>query len=266
MLRILAAATLATFAAVGKSPAHEFWIDAQAYTIAPGDELVAALRVGQDFAGTSQSYIPERFTRFDVVTGDDIRPVEGRLGDRPALRMEDMPEGLAIAVHQTTAFDLTYRDFDTFVRFTEHKDLGVAAELQAARGLDQVDVEEEYIRYTRALVAVGDGAGADRPLGLRFELVALANPYTDDLSGGMPVQLWLDGTVQPDVQIELFERAPDDSVTITLHRTDAQGIVRLPVTPGHVYMVDSVALEPVAPEDGAEWRSLWANLTFAVPG
>jgi hypothetical protein len=39
------------------------------------------------------------------------------------------------------------------------------------------------------------------------------------------------------------------------------------VQPGMEYLVNAVTLEPVEPsgEDGAEWRTLWASLTFAVP-
>lgn len=264
-MRTIATLTLTAFCLTGKAWSHEFWIAPSVYQIAPGDVLEAQLRVGQEFRGATQSYLPQRFTRFEVIAGGATRPVEGRMGDLPALAMEGLEDGLAVIVHETTAFDLTWGEWDAFARFARHKDLGDAAELHAARGLDQEAVEEDYIRYAKSLVAIGDGAGSDRVVGLRIELVALANPYTDDLSGGLPVQLWLDGAVRPDAQIELFDRAPDGSVEITLHRTDAQGVARLPVTPGHAYLVDSVAMEPVAPQDGAEWRTLWASLTFAVP-
>jgi hypothetical protein len=41
-------------------------------------------------------------------------------------------------------------------------------------------------------------------VGLRTELVALANPYTDDLAGALPVQLWLDGEPRRTSQVEVF--------------------------------------------------------------
>ena len=103
--------------------------------------------------------------------------------------------------------------------------------------------------------------------GLRTEFVALANPFTDDLAQGMPMRLLLDGTPRPDAQVELWARAPDGTVAISYHRTDAEGIVVLPVRAGHVYMADAVTLEAVEPvgDGDPEWLSLWANLTFAVP-
>ena len=126
---------------------------------------------------------------------------------------------------------------------------------------------ENYYRFAKSLVAVGDGAGADRRVGLRTELVALANPYTDDVSGGLPVQLWYEDELQADYQIELFTRDAAGAVTITYHRTDAAGVALLPVAPGMTYMVDSVFLAPLEPtaDSDAIWATYWANLTFTVP-
>lgn len=267
MKAVWVALTVSLIGLGGKGAAHEFWIDPLTFQIAPGDRAEAHLRVGTEFEGNSMSYLPRNFIRFEVLTGDDVRPVEGRLGDIPGFAMDDMAEGLAIVVHQTTQSRLTWREWDRFAGFLEHKDLGDAAELQAERGLDQENVREGYTRFAKSLMAVGDGVGTDRRVGLRTEIVALANPYTDDLSDGLPVQVWLEDDPRADVQVELFDRAPDGTITITLHRTDADGIVRLPVQSGHVYQVDAVTLIPVTPEEDIdpEWLTYWANLTFAVP-
>jgi len=93
------------------------------------------------------------------------------------------------------------------------------------------------------------------------------NPYTDDTSGGLPVQVFFDDAPKANAQIEMFDRAPDGVVEVTIHRADADGRAVLPVTAGHEYLLDSVTLLPLEPEnEGAPiWWSLWAALTFAVP-
>jgi hypothetical protein len=260
--------TVAAIGAGGKGAAHEFWIDPAAFVLAPGAEVTAQLRVGEAYRGSPQAYLPRTFTRFDVVTGGASRPVEGRLGDIPALALDGLPEGLAVVVHETAGQDLTWSDWARFVGFAEHKDLGDVAALHLARSLDREDVREVYVRYAKALIAVGNGAGADARTGLRTEFVALANPYIDDVTGGVAVQLWLDDAVRSNEQVEVFERAPDRTVTVTTLRTDADGIAVIPVRPGHSYMIDAVVLEPLDPvaDTDPEWRTLWANMTFAVPG
>ena len=60
----------------------------------------------------------------------------------------------------------------------------------AARGLPELAFREAYTRYAKSLVAVGAGKGSDARVGLKIEVVAGANPYTDDLSGAMPVQVF----------------------------------------------------------------------------
>ena len=260
--------------AAAGAQAHEFWIEPEAYQVDPGMPANAAFRVGEEFSGSSFSYIPGRSTRFDMVVGGAVRPVPARMGDNPAFAVGDLPDGLLVIVHETGDAILTYAPKDgrtgweRFVRFTEHKAMDGAIEAHRVRGLPEEGVRERYRRFAKALVAVGDGAGSDRAVGLRTEIVAEANPYTDDLSGGLPVRVLLDGAPRGDAQVELFEKAPDGRVEITLHRTDAAGRAVLPVRPGHAYLADAVALVPVDPaeaDDDAMWWSLWAALTFAVP-
>ncbi|MEM9755530.1 MAG: DUF4198 domain-containing protein [Pseudomonadota bacterium] len=267
-MRTVLALTLAGFLAYGKAQAHEFWIDALGYAVPPGTTIAGDLRVGSEFEGVSNAYVPRHFTRFEVWLDGEARPVERRIGDLPALVMEGLPEGLAIVAHETTSSRLTYADeWDRFLGFAEHKDFGDVAALHDGRGLSRDRFVETFSRHAKSLIAVGAGAGQDFEIGLTIEIVALANPYTDDLTAGLPVQVFYEGATQADVQVELFDRAPDGTVTITLHRTDADGIAVLPVEAGHTYLADHVVLEPVEPEEetGPVWHSYWASLTFAVP-
>ena len=247
--------------------AHEFWISPQTYIIGERDQLVADIRVGEKFKGGASGFLPPRFVRFDLVMGDKVIPVDGRIGDRPALDMPAIAAGLVTVVHQTTDSTLTYSEFQKFINFTTHKDFAWAVDEHKARGLPDTGFKEVYSRYGKSLIAVGDGAGADQNVGLLTEIVALANPYTDDLTDGLPVQVLFDGAPRRGAQVELFERSPDGEVAVTLHRTDATGTVIIPVQPGHEYLVDSVVMRAIDPvnDKGHAWESLWASLTFMVP-
>lgn len=266
LIRTLFALNLALLPAI-PSAAHEFWIEPLDFAVGSDDPLEARLRVGQGFDGVSLSYLTRNFTRFDLAFGEDVTPVEGRLGQNPALDVDEHGEGLAVVLYETTDSSLTYDEWDRFLRFAEHKDFADIEARHTARGLPMTGFVESYSRHAKSLIAVGDGAGADREYGLRTEFVALANPYTDDLSGGFPVLVLLDGAPRADAQVELFDRNADGEVTITLHRTDADGRAVLPVTPGHVYLADAVTLQEVVPSEDstAVWHTLWASLTFEVP-
>ncbi|UWQ21876.1 DUF4198 domain-containing protein [Jannaschia sp. W003] len=265
-------AAMCTFALPGQ--AHEFWIAPERYQVSEGEGVVAAFRNGEELEGSSLSYVPARAARYDMIVGGETYPVPVRIGDNPAFRVEGLPDGLLTIVHETSDALVTYREKDgrsgweRFLGFAEHKDFPDAEAEHLARGLPQEGITERYRRYAKALVAVGSGMGEDRATGLRTEIVALANPYTDALAGGLPVRVLLEGEPRADAQVELFARAPDGSVEVTLHRTDASGVAMLPVAPGHEYLADAVTLLPVeeGAADGAMWETLWAALTFAVPG
>ena len=206
--------------------------------------------------------------RFELIRGDQSIAVEGRVGDRPALKMAAPGDGLWLVVHETTDSQLTWSSWDKFTGFVEHKKLANTLELHAERGLSQEDVKEQYRRFAKALVAVGSGNGADREVGLRTEIVARANPYLDNLANGLPVTVLFEGAPRPKAQIEVFDRDPAGEVVIFTVTTDSGGQADVPVEKGHEYLLDSVVMLPLYPDDEtkeAVWESLWAALTFRVP-
>jgi len=246
---------------------HESWLDLVAWQVAPGDVLRADIRVGQNMKGTSQRYLPGAYPRFEAAGPGGVVAPQGTIGDKPAMTIETGAPGIYLLTHVSRDYRLKYTDFEKFRAFTSHKDLGPLPSRHLARGLPETDFVELYTRYDKALAAVGDGAGQDRDLGLRTELTALANPYTDDLAGGMPVRLTWDGSPRAEAQIEVFERGPDEAEPrVFMVRTSVDGIAVIPVVPGNDYLLSAVKmveLEPLAPGD-AVWHSHWASLTFHV--
>jgi hypothetical protein len=249
--------------------AHEFWIEPLAYQVGPDDMIIGELTNGQEFAGSQLAYLPQRFERFTVAAGMRQGNVENRLGARPALDIEPLSEGLNIISYQSTLSTLTYSEWAKFLKFSEHKDFADIEAIHDGRGLPRDGFAEGYRRFSKTLVGAGNSIGSDFRVGLDIEFVALDNPYTDDLSNGLHVQLFYLGDLRGDAQVELFEKAPDGSVDITLHRTGADGIATLPVKAGFSYLVDAVVLREPSPElaaeAGIEWETLWAALTFGVP-
>jgi uncharacterized GH25 family protein len=269
MRRLLAAALfVAALLPAGKPWAHEFWISPDRYQIAEGEALTGALRVGQNFSGSAFPFIADNFARFEVISPEGMARVEGRMGDVPAMKIAAPVPGLNVIVHQTKPTLLRWAEWEKFTGFCKHKDFTWAIEDHLARGLPDAGFKESYTRFGKSLVAVGAGAGADAAVGMETEIVALANPYTDDLAGGLPVLVLYQGAPRKDVQVEVFARAPDNSVTDTYYRTDMEGKATIPVVAGTEYLVDAVVMRPLPgsiAEDTPVWESLWASLTFRAP-
>ena len=249
--------------------AHEFWISPVKYEIGIHEPIEAHNRVGQNFVGGSYSFLEKDIKRHEVMQSGKLTKVTGRNGDRPAFQLEGLPNGLAILVHETTNNTLTYRDFEKFKVFVKHKAFKGLPQAHISRGLPKIDFDESYSRFAKSLIAIGDGVGQDVSVGHRIEIIALTNPYTDDVSSGMHVQVLMAGQPRANVQVEIFERpfSSDGVARISLQTTDINGIAIFPVTAGHEYMLDNVALIPVEPKTEGDpvWQSIWANLTFYIP-
>ncbi len=253
----------------GPAFCHEFWIEPEKYQVESGAPVQANLKNGENFKGTTQAWFDKRFTRFDTVAGELVRPVTGRMGDIPALQTSDQPDGLLIVLHETTASSLTYRAWEKFLKFAAHKDFRDAVETHENMGWPKEGFRESYTRHVKSLIAVGHGRGADRTFGLETEFTALTNPYGADFNGQMQVLLTYDRSPRPNAQVEVFERDADGTVVVSLFRTDATGNATIPVKPGHDYLFDAVVLRPNplagSSENTPVWETLWAALTFSVP-
>lgn len=243
--------------------AHEFWVDPEEHLVEADGQIVAHLRVGEMYNGSSYSFIPQRFQRFDYAFGGALSEIDGTVGDRPAVTMDAPGEGLVTLVHATTNSNITWADFSDFEAFLNHKDAEWVLDAHKERGLPEENTTEVYSRYAKSLIAVGSGAGEDVEAGLLTEIVALENPFTGDVSDGIDVRLLYQSQPRVEEQIEVFEKAPTGEVAVFLVRTDENGVATVPVKSGYRYMLDAVVLREGG--DDAQWESLWANLTFAVP-
>ncbi|MEL6958253.1 MAG: DUF4198 domain-containing protein [Pseudomonadota bacterium] len=266
-MRILA--TLLSCLLALPAAAHEFWIEPLAYQVEPDGMIQGRLVNGELFEGTELAFLPLRFDRFSMASGMRNQSVENRVGNRPALDVEPFAEGLHVFSYQSRLSIVSYAEWAKFMRFADHKDFQDVEAMHDARGLPRENFTEGYWRFAKTLVGVGHSAGRDFRTGLATEFVALENPYTDDMSDGFDVQLYFLDDLRPDVQVELFEKAPDGTVEVTLHRTNSDGIATLPVKPGHSYLADAVVLrvpsDELAAQADIEWETLWAALTFAIP-
>lgn len=253
----------------GPVTAHEFWIEPTAYQVASDGRLTANIVNGQDFEGVTLPFVPQRFDHFKTFANGASVDVAGRVGDTPALDTAPLAEGLNVIAYQARYATVDYETYEKFESFTQHKDLGDLRASHIARGIPLENFKEVYARFSKSLIGVGNGAGSDQRVGMLTEIVALTNPYTDNLSDGMKVQLFYQNAVRANSQIEVFEKAPDDTVNIFLVRTDDTGTATIRVKSGYSYMADAVVLrepaEAMASQSGAVYETLWANLTFQAP-
>lgn len=270
--RILKSAIIAAFILVAlPANAHEFWLGPLDYTLESGEFLQVEIRVGQDFKGNEFSFNPNQFFDYSITDSSGKNPIEGRLGDLPSVDMVPPNEGLVVLNHFSTTQLLTYTEDGKFEAFLESAGLDWVLEKHLERGLPLFDFKEGYTRFAKSLIAVGDGSGRDIPTGMPLELVAQANPYTDDLTNGLPVRLLFNGQGLPRIKVKIFRLLPDGvTVENSYVHTNTSGLAVISVSDKGVYLINAVHMISTTEDEfertEAVWHSLWASMTFEIEG
>jgi uncharacterized GH25 family protein len=266
-LALLGGAALMTMSTLPAS-AHEYWLQQRTFTIAPGENLQGDLKNGQDFKGSSFSYIANRFDQFTVTGPSGTADVTGRNGDMPALNMPAPEAGLYSASYQGKFDRITFTDPEKLKYYIDYEGFRGILERHAERGLPETKFQEQYARCAKALFQVGapdPGGNQDTLTGMKFELVAEKNPYALTQADFLPVRLYWEGKPMADVQIRMFRFNKELETAIV--RTDAEGRASFSLAGGGRFMLNAVNLyegDDDPETETAEWVSYWASLTFGL--
>lgn len=249
--------------------AHELWIEPESFENESGVSVNAALINGQDFEGNSLAYATRSIVRLQMKSSEGLTDIDGLLGDRPAIKLKNAPDGLLVIGYESKASRLGYKTWEKFQSFATNKGFHNAEEAHREMGIEFENFDEGYTRFSKTLISQGHGIGQDSEFGFETELVAQKNPYTDDLSSGMPVLLLYQGAPKTNAMVQFFARDDSGNVSKTNLMTDTAGIVVLHTQAGHDYMLDAVTFrapsEQLLERMDVDWETLWANLTFSVP-
>ena len=248
---------------VAPALSHEMWLDTTTFRPAVGDEFQISLKNGQMFEGIELSYFKNRFSEFYYINNDQKFNIESRMGDTPAANLSHYNNGLLIGVYVSTKSTITYNSMDKFEDFAAEKGEDWAIETHFDSQFPETNFKEDYFRFSKILIGVGDAKGTDQSMGLKHELIALTNPYIFSASDEFSVQLLFNNQPQKNRKITIFERDGNKKVSVRTAFTNLNGICKFKVTQGNEYLIDNVILELNNNfENDIFWTSYWAALTF----
>ena len=255
-----AALVLAAVPAFG----HDFWIEPSAFRPAVGSTLAVRLVVGQRFRGDVLPRNPAMIARFVFVTDQGEIPVPGRAADDPAGSVPIERPGLGLIAFRSLESELSL-EADKFDEYLKEEGLESVIAARARRGESQKPSKELYSRAAKCLVQAGGtgDSGFDRVLGLTLELVPEKNPYAMTGGGDLPVRLLFEGKPLSGALVAALPYdAPEKKLAA---RSDHDGRVTFHLPSGGVWLVKAVQMTPVTGDPNADWRSVWASLTFEAP-
>ncbi len=246
--------------------AHELWVDPEIASANMQTKIAAHVRVGQNFSGQKQYYIPEDINETYITDVAGRTDLKGIIGDELIFDRLAKHPGLQILTYHSNPLKLTYNKFEKFENFVRGKGLDWVLDEHKKRGLPELGFYESYTRYAKALITRGSTAGSDKQTGLLFELIALKNPYefkTSNSENMLPIKLIWKGKPFANSKISVFENTGDE-VKSTHIKTNEVGIANLPVTTNASYLLNAVQITAELPATGVVWKSHWASLTFKV--
>ena len=242
--------------------AHNFWIEPSTFTPAPGQRVAVRLRVGVELQGDPVPRDPNLIKRFVAVGPSGEAPVPGVPNTEPAGFETFSAPGLYTIVYESgrSPVELDAAKFETYLK---EEGLEAVSAARARRGKSAAGAREVFSRCAKALIAVGGpGSGHDRVLGQRLELVAEKNPYALAGGGELPVRLLYEGKPLAGALVVALQRGRPDKLTA---RSDSKGRVTLKLDRPGFWLIKAVHMIPAPADAGADWESLWASLTFALP-
>jgi len=246
--------------------AHNFWIEPTTFTPAPGQRVAVRLRVGAELQGDPVPRDPNLIKRFVAVGPSGEAPVPGVPNTEPAGFEAFAAPGLYTIVYDSgrSPVELDAAKFETYLK---EEGLEAVTAARARQGKSAASAKEVFSRCAKALIAVGGpgsahNQGFDRVFGQRIELVAEKNPYTLAGGGELPVRLLYQGKPLAGALVMALQRGRPDKITA---RSDTKGRATLKLDRPGFWLIKAVHMIPAPADAGADWESLWASLTFALP-
>ena len=253
--------------------AHEFWIEPEKFIVKGNEKILGNLFVGQMMKGVSYGYYPRHFKRFEIKTNNSIKSLNGRIADKPAIKIPAQGNSLVTIIHATTDSEVFYNDWTTFEKFLIEKNLNLARSRHLQNDFPKKKFKEIYSRYAKALISSGSGTGLDQKTGLEVEIVLKENPYTEDVTNGLTIEFFYKGLPKANTQIEIFSRDINKIVTRQVISTNSHGHAVIKVQRQTDYMINAVVMRQPDPDKTVGrnltqpilWESLWASTSFTVP-
>lgn len=249
--------------------AHEHWLELEPFRAASARQVKVYLLVGDHLRDAEPVRIRrrERYTRLDLHAAARRTSVLADLREdaEPLLVLRGLDR--AAGTHMI-AIDAAPRDIELSAEAFEHylveERLFDILMLRADRNIEDAPGRERYSRCLKSIFQLGPTLQdhVTQPVGQEIEIVPLANPYGLAPGQSLTVQLLFRGKPLAGRAIVAANRRHSDVKTQRL-RTDAQGRATFRIDRTGDWMFAVVHME-ASTEPGADWRSFWASLTFAL--
>ncbi|WP_332773946.1 DUF4198 domain-containing protein [Phenylobacterium sp.] len=250
--------------------AHDFWVQPDAFWLAPDAGTSLTLQVGHGAERQRSAILLGRITRFVAVAPSgaiiDLRP-SLRLGGAEADGVLNLQAPgvhvLALATDNRARSRLSANRFDAYAR-----EEGLTPAAGRPRPAN-VEISERYSRVAKSIVMVGDPgvgahAAATRAVGLALEIVPEVSPYAEPRAAILPVRAIYEGRPLAGALIKLTD-LDRDAAPFEIRRTDQAGRASFTMPTHGRWLLNVVWTKSLTSSADADFETVFSSLSFGVP-
>lgn len=249
--------------------AHDMFLRLEAFFV-PANTTVTASLFNGTFILSENSITPDRLADIAVVSPAGRAKVDvgqwKSVGDTSRFPFQTGAAGTYVLGVSTRprVLAMTGAAFSAYLQSD-----GIPDELAARRAQRRLNdpSKERYEKHVKALVQVGatPSAAFGTVLGYPAELVPLENPYSLRVGATLSVRVLVDGKPVANQFVQYGGlTASGGRVAQRNVRSDASGVIRIPLDRTGTYYVKFISMQRLANDPEANHASKWGSLTFGV--
>ena len=247
---------------------HDLWLVPPNHPVAVGDKVDVVIAVGMDFPVSLSAVSPARLTVTAVDASHEIQNVELKQNDQVKQTVATfVPDAagswLVSCTTQPNQLEMKGADFNNYLL---HDGLPHVLAQRMERGELDRDAREQYSKYTKALLRVGNGESnrvESKVLGQKLEIILLENPSKKKTGETLKAQVLFEG--RPLERANLcWDHPGNGEAYFGQTWTDEGGNAILPISRTGLMTLRLVHMTQPQTE-AYEWESFWSSFTFVVP-
>ncbi|WP_343485798.1 DUF4198 domain-containing protein [Allomuricauda sp. d1] len=248
---------------------HELFLKTDAYFLQPGQASELYLFNGT-FDQSENEITRDRIINAKILGPDhEFMPEDKDYYDKDKatyLKFKSSKAGTYVAGVSTLprTIELTGKQFNDYLT---HEGLDHVMANREQAGILDDEAKEIYSKHVKAILQVGDKNTDDfsTVLGYPIEFVPVDNPYSKKAGDEFSFQLLVGGNPLPNQTVHYSTSMPgkDAHANEKSTKTDEKGVMTMTPTQAGKWYVATIHMVE-SDEDGVDYESNWATLTFAV--
>lgn len=253
--------------------AHEFWLVPDAFQITTGGMLQVRGQNGMKFPISESAVAAERIVDARLISADgEAKLIDlSKLGTSLVIRGTPRRVGQHIVAVRLASQTVRVSTANFKLTLEAEGAPEVAARFEREGRFSKTDsLTRRHAKYAKTMVEVGQGGARAFSIttGYQLEFVPLSDPSALRAGDTLAIRLLYAGHGLPSmhlragIAVDTMSKAPATEDLVL--RTDADGIVRVPLVRAGLWNVRTIHVVPADMGPGADWDMHFTTLVFKV--